>query len=70
MVYDRPFEISNRVNITAAVAPLGILAGTPGTIVGVFGRDNAWRVVVRVKDDENGSQDFELAATAVTLATD
>jgi hypothetical protein len=70
MVYDRPFEISNRVNITAAIAPLGILAGTPGTIVGVFGRDSAWRIVVRVKDDENGSQDFELAPAAVTLAAD
>jgi hypothetical protein len=69
MVYNRPFEISNRVKITAAIAPLGILAATPGTIVSVFGRDNAWRVVVRVKDDENGSQDFDLAATAVTLAT-
>lgn len=69
MVYDRPFEISNRVSITAEVATLGIQAGTLGTIVAVFGRDNAWRVVVRVKDDVNGSQDFDLAATAVTLVT-
>ena len=70
MVYDRPFEISNRVSITAAVSALGIEAGTLGTIVAVFGRDNAWRIVVRVKDDENGSQDFELAPSAVTLAAD
>ncbi len=70
MVYARPFEISNRVTITAAVAGLGILAGTVGTVVAVFGRDSAWRIVVRVKDDENGSQDFEMAPSAVTLAAD
>ena len=70
MVYDRPFEISNRVSITAAVEALGIEAGTLGTVVAVFGRDGAWRIVVRVKDDENGSQDFELAPSAVTLAAD
>lgn len=70
MVYNRPFEISNRVSITAAIPALGILAGTLGTVVAVFGRDNAWRIVVRVKDDESGTQDFELAPSAVTLAAD
>ena len=69
MIYARPFEVSNRVTITAAIAELGILAGTAGTVVAIFGRDTAWRVVVRVADDVNGSQDFELAATAVALAT-
>ena len=69
MIYARPFEVSNRVTITSAISDLGILAGTPGTVVAVFGRDSAWRVVVRVADDVNGSQDFELAATAVALAT-
>ena len=69
MSYARPFEVSNRVTITAAIPALGILAATPGTIVAVFGRDSAWRVVVRVADGVNGSQDFELAATAVGLAT-
>lgn len=66
MVYDRPFEISDRVSITAAVAALGIEAGTVGTVVAVFGRDAAWRIVVRVPDDEIGSQDFEMAPSAVT----
>jgi hypothetical protein len=70
MVYNRPFEIADRVSITAAISGLGILAGTVGTVVAVFGRDTAWRIVVRVKDDENGSQDFELAPSAVTLAAD
>lgn len=70
MVYDRPFEISDRVSITAAVEALDIEAGTLGTVVAVFGRDDEWRVVVRVKDDAIGSQDFELAASAVTLAAD
>lgn len=69
MVYNRPFEISDRVSITAAVTELGIKAGTVGTVVAVFGRGTAWHIVVRVKDDEIGSQDFEMAATAVTLAT-
>lgn len=68
MIYARPFEVSNRVLITDAIVGLGILAETPGTVVGVIGRDTAWRVIVRVADDENGSQDFDLAATAVELA--
>ena len=70
MIYARPFEVSDRVTITAAIVGLGILAATPGTVVSVFGRDTAWRVVVRVRDDENGSQDFELAASAVALEAD
>lgn len=68
MVYPRPFEIGQRVLITAAAAGLGILAATPAVVVAVFGRDTAWRVVVRTPDDVNGNQDFELAATAVTAA--
>lgn len=68
MVYARPFEVSDRVIITAAVAGLGILAATPATVVAVFGRDTAWRIVVRVADDESGSQDFEIAPATVTLA--
>lgn len=68
MVYPRPFEIGQRVLITAAAADLGILANTPAVVVAVFGRDTAWRVTVRTPDDVNGNQDFELAATAVTLA--
>lgn len=68
MIYPRPFEIGQRVVITAAAAALGIEAGTLATVVGVFGRDTAWRVVVRTPDDVNGNQDFEFAATAVTLA--
>lgn len=68
MVYPRPFEIGQRVVITSTAAALGIEAATPATVVGVFGRDTEWRVVVRTPDDVNGNQDFELAATAVTLA--
>lgn len=68
MVYPRPFEIGQRVQITAAIEVLGVEAETLATVVAVFGRDNAWRVVVRTPDDVNGNQDFELAATAVTLA--
>lgn len=69
MVYDRPFEISDRVSISA-IESLGIAADTLGTVVGVFGRDTEWRIVVRVKDDVNGSQDFELAPSAVVPAPD
>lgn len=67
-VYARPFEIADRVVITAAVAGLGIAAGTLGVVVEVFGRDTAWRVRVRVQDDENGTQDFEVAPATLTLA--
>lgn len=68
MTYNRPFEIGQRVKITAAIEALGVTAGTLAIVVSVFGRDSAWRVVVRTPDDVNGNQDFELAATAVTLA--
>lgn len=66
--YARPRNISDRVLITPAIAGLGIANNTPGTVVGVFGRDAAWRIVVRVADDAIGSQDFELAPTAVADA--
>lgn len=66
--YTQPFEIADRVTITAAIPALGVLAGTPGTVVRVYNLpgETTYNVSVRVEDDARGKKDFELAATAVT----
>lgn len=71
MVFDRPFEISNRV--VAATGVAGLPANSVGTVVGVHydTRGTAgWVVRVRFVDDEIGSQDIEYAPAALAPAAD
>ena len=67
--YTQPFEIADRVKITAAIPALGIAANAVGTVVRVYNLPGAttYNVSVRVPDDVRGTKDFELAASAVVL---
>lgn len=70
MVFDRPFEISNRV--VAATGVAGLPDNSVGTVVGVHydAISAGWIVRVRFVDDENGSQDVEYAPASLALAAD
>ncbi|ASZ72036.1 hypothetical protein HOR91_gp37 [Xanthomonas phage phi Xc10] len=70
MVFDRPFEISNRV--VAATGVAGLPANSVGTVVGVHydAIGAGWVVRVRFVDDEIGSQDVEYAPASLALAAD
>lgn len=68
--YAQPFEIADRVVVTAGIPTLGLAAGAVGVVVRVYNLpgQTTYNVSVRVQDDVRGTKDFEVPASGVTLA--